>query len=282
MVLEFLEDVLLDLVDVALGVDEVVVEDFFKGLEGIPGLFFEDAVASHGEGGVVVGGAFFEDVADAGAGNFFVVFFDFEAAFELAFDRGFFLNEKHHDVDGGLAEVDPEGGAVEFAAEDLHLGDEEFEALDLDLGAGEAVEDDAIAEVGFKEFAEDESDDLAVADHVAGVFDAAGLGGIEQGADDDGFAGEAAGFEDEFGVGAFAGTGGTAEEDDFFGEAEIFAAECFFQVGPDRGEDEGGVLDFEVLVLGGDEFGLGGGGGRGLAHGKKGGGEEMLRVVGKG
>lgn len=251
LVLELVEDVALDLGEVALGVDEVVVENLLEGLEGVPRLLLEDAVAALGEDGIVVGGAFFPEFAVAGAADLVVVDLGFAAAFELTLDGGLFVHEEHHHVHGGLAEMDAEGGADEFATEALHAIDEEFQALDLDLGAGEAVEDTAVAVFGFEELAEEDADDLAVADHHAGVFDFAGFGRVEQGADDDGRASEAAGFEDELGLRAFTGAGGAAEEDEFFGETERLGAEGGEEIGPHGVKDQGGVLDFEVARFGG-------------------------------
>ena len=251
LVLELVEDVTLDLGKVALGVDEVVVEDLLEGLEGVPRLLLEDAVTALGEDGIVVGGAFFPELAVAGAADLVVVDLGFAAAFELAIDGGLFVHKEHHDVHGGLAEMDAEGGADEFATEALHAIDEEFQALDLDLGPGKAVEDTAVAVFGFEELAEEDADDFAVADHHAGVFDFAGFGGVEQGADNDGRASEAAGFEDVLGVGAFTGAGGAAEEDEFFGEAQLLGAERGEEIGPHGVEDQGGILDFKVAGFGG-------------------------------
>src|SRR5690606_30436135 len=98
-----------------------------------------------------------------------------------------------------------------------------------------------------------------------GVLDATGRGGVEQGADDHGGAGEAAGLENEVGVGALAGAGGAAEENELLGEAQVFAAEFGLQFGPDGFENDGGILDFEILNFGG-RLDLGRGGGFGKTH----------------
>ena len=195
---------------------------------------------------------------------------DGEATFELALDGGFFVHEEHHDVNGGVAEMDAQGRVVKLAAQGVHAIHEELETLDLHLGAGEAIEDDAVAVNGIDEAAEEQAHDLAVADHVAGVFDGAGLGRIEQSADDDGLAGETAGAIDEGGVGAFAGAGSAAEEDDLLGEAELVAAVVALKFAPNGVEDNLGVLNLEVVVAGGSfacdrgdrgRGGRGGGGG---------------------
>jgi len=156
--------------------------------------------------------------------------------------------------------MDAERCIVKFTTQGLDVLDEELEAFDLHLGAREAVEDDAVAELRFEQAAEQESDDLAIADHAAGVLDAFGLGRVEQGADDDRLAGEPAGLEDEIGVGAFAGAGSAAEEDDFLGEAEVYASDARLEGLPGGGEDDLGVLDFEVTGRRG--AGNRGGGGR--------------------
>ena len=172
MILEFLEDVLLDLVDIALGVDEVVVEDLLQRLKRIPGLRLENEVAAFGQRGIVVSGAFFQELANARAADFFVVGFDLKSALKLTFHRGVFVNEEHHDMDGGLAEIHAERRMIEIAPQRLDAVHEELEALDLDLGAGESVKDDAIPELGFQQAVQEKADDLAVANHAAGVFDA--------------------------------------------------------------------------------------------------------------
>jgi hypothetical protein len=109
----------------------------------------------------------------------------FAAAFELAGDGFLFVDEQHHDVDRRLPEMDAERGAVEIPAQRVHLVDEKLEALDLHLGARKAVEDDAIAVFRLEEFAQQQSDNLAIADHVAGVLQGPRLRGVEQGADHD-------------------------------------------------------------------------------------------------
>jgi hypothetical protein len=246
LVFELANDVFLDQFEGRLGVDEVVVEDFLEGDEGVVGLLFEDFVAIAGEAGVEVGGAFFPEFTEAGAANFLIVFEDFLAAFELAGDAFAFIDEEHHDVEDGLFEVGGVGGVGEIAAEAHHFVEEHFEALDLDFGAREAVEDGAVLLFGFEEFADEDADDFAVADHAALGFEFLGFGGVEEGADDDGVSGDAAEFADEVGVGAFAGAGGTAEEDEFFGEAEVFATVVGFEFFPDVVEDELGIFDFQV------------------------------------
>jgi hypothetical protein len=93
---------------------------------------------------------------------------DVEAALELALDGRFFVHEEGHDVDGGMAEMDAQRRVVELAAEGVEAIDEELEALDLDGGAGEAVEDDAVAIGGLDEAAKEEAHDLAIA--AAGII----------------------------------------------------------------------------------------------------------------
>ena len=248
LVLKLLEDVLLNSADLALGVDEVVMEDFLQRLEGLPSLLLEHAVTAFGQGGIVVGGAFLQGLADTGAKDFFVVGLDLQSALELAFHRGVFVDEEHHDVNGGLAEIHAERRMIEIAPQRLDAVHEELEALDLDLGAGEPVKDDAIPELGFQQAAQEEANDLAVAHHAAGVLDALGFGRVQQRADDDGFAGEPAGLGDEIGVGALAGAGGAAEKNDLLGEAQGLAAHVVLQRLPYRAEDQMGVLDFEILM----------------------------------
>jgi hypothetical protein len=256
LVFELANDVFLDQFEGRLGVDEVVVEDFFEGDEGVVGFLFEDFVAIAGEAGVEVGGAFFPEFAEAGAADFLIVFKDFLAAFELAGDAFAFIDEQHHDVEDGLFEVGGVGGVGEIAAEAHHFVEEHFEALDLNFGAREAVEDGAVLLFWFEEFADEDADDFAVADHATLGLEFLGFGGVEEGADDDGVSGDAPEFANEVSVGAFAGAGGAAEEDEFFGEAEVFATVFGFEFFPDVIEDELGIFDFQV--------GRGGGFGRGV------------------
>jgi hypothetical protein len=72
--------VLLDLIERALGVDEVVVEDLLQLLEGVPGLLLEHAVAALGERLVEIRGALLEQRADPGAAHLLVVRAHLDAA----------------------------------------------------------------------------------------------------------------------------------------------------------------------------------------------------------
>jgi hypothetical protein len=108
LVLEFLEDVFLDLGDRALRVDEVVVEVVLEGKEGLPGLLLEHPVTADGERLVEVGGAFLLQFAAPGGADLGVVLADEAAALELAGDALVFIDEKDDDVEGRLAEMDVE------------------------------------------------------------------------------------------------------------------------------------------------------------------------------
>ncbi len=191
--------------------------------------------------------AFLEQLAEAGATHVLVVRADLEAALELALDRGLLVHEEHHDVHRGVTKMDAQRRVVKLAAQRVQAVDQQLEALDLHLRAGEAVEDDAVAVGGLDELEEEQAHDLAVAHHVARVLDALGLGRVEQGADHDGFAGEPARLEDERGVRALARAGRAAEQDDFLGEAQLIAPVVLFQVTPDGVEDHLRVLDLEIV-----------------------------------
>src|SRR5690606_35864085 len=98
---------------------------------------------------------------------------------------------------------------------------------------------------------EEDRDDLAVADHAARVLDPAHLGRVEQRADDDRLAGEAARLHDEGRVRALARARRAAEQDQLLGEVQARAPVLLLEPRPDRVEDELRVLDLEVLVAGG-------------------------------
>ena len=194
----------------------------------------------------MVRGPVFPQLADAGAADFLVVLGGLPAALELAGDRLLLIHEKHHDVDGRLAKMDAERSAEEFPPQGLHLVHEQLQTLDLHMGPGEAVENDAIAIRGLHQFAKEQSDHLAVAHHAPGVLQPLGVGRVQQRADDNGRAGQAAGLGDEVRVGALAGPGRAAQQDDLLGEAQVLPAEVRFDVLPDGPKDNLGVLDFEV------------------------------------
>ena len=145
LVLKLAKDVLLHLLEGALGVHQMVVEDFAEGLEGIPSLFFEDAVAAFGEFKVVVGGALFMELTKPGATDLIVVFADIETAFELALDGCLFIHEERHNVNGWVAEMGAERRRVKLAAQGVHTIHQKFQALHLNLGAREAIKDHAVA-----------------------------------------------------------------------------------------------------------------------------------------
>ena len=236
----------------SLGVDEVVVEDFLQRLERVPGLLLEDLVAPPRERLVVVGGSIFAQLADAGAPHFLVVRVRFAAALQLARDRFLLVDEQHHDVDGRLPEMDAERRVEELAPQRVHLVDEQLQALDLHVGAREAVDDHAVVILRAQQLAQQQPDDFAVADHVAGVLERSRLGRVEQRADDDRAAREAARLGDERRVGALAGAGRAAEQNDLLRETQVFAAEVGFEILPDRFEDQLGVLDLEIVELAAD------------------------------
>ena len=238
----------------ALRVDEVVVEDLLQRLERVPGLLLERLVAPPRQRLVVVGRPIFAQPADAGAPHFLVVGERFAAALQLAGDRFLLIDEQHHDVDRRMPEMDAERRVVELAPQRVHLIDEQLQALDLNVGAREAVEDHAVVILRAQQLAQQQADDFAIADHVAGVLQRLRFRRIEQRADDDGRAGEAARLGDERRVGAFAGAGRAAEENDLLGETQILAAEIGFEILPDRFEDQLSVFDFEIVELGLDRL----------------------------
>ena len=132
------------------------------------------------------------------------------AALELALDALRLVDEEHHDVERRLPEAVRLRGVGKLPAQRNHLVVEHLEALDLHGGAGESVEHRAVAELRLQQLAEQQAEDLLVADHAAAGLDFFRLRGIEQLADDDGWRGDAAHLADEGGVGPLAGAGRTA------------------------------------------------------------------------
>lgn len=111
----------------------------------------------------------------------------------------------------GLAEKNAERRLIKLAPQLVYFVDQEFQALDLNFCARKTVEDDAVAIFGPQQFFQQDRNDLAVADHAAGILYSLGLRRIEQRAHHDWRAGEAAGLGDEGGVGAFAGARRTTQ-----------------------------------------------------------------------
>ena len=93
---------------------------------------------------VVIGGPIFAQIADSGAQHFLVVTQRFAAALELPRDGFLLVDEENHDVNGGMPEMNAERRAEEFTPQRVHLVDQEFQTLDLHVGAREAVDDDAV------------------------------------------------------------------------------------------------------------------------------------------
>ena len=143
------------------------------------------------------------------------------AAVELARDADFFIDEEQHSAEEGAREV----VIAEFLAQFGHLVVEQLEALDLHLGAREAIDDHAALVDWVEQLVQEQVGDLFVANQAAGVLDLLGAGTVEQVADHDGRCCNAPRFEDEGGIGALACAGRAAEPDDFSGEAELGATE---------------------------------------------------------
>ena len=138
-------------------------------------------------------------------------------------------------------------GAEKLVSELIEPLVEELEGEDLDLGAGEAVDDDPGMVLGREEGAKDEVDDFAVTYHLARIDELAGGRAFEEGGDHDGACGEASGLHKKMSLRALAGAGRPIEPDDFAGEMEVFETEIFRQSSKDGVKNEVGILD---LVLG--------------------------------
>ena len=129
LIAQFLQDVLFDAFDRALRIDEVIVKDFLQRFQRFPGLFLERVIALPGQGFIVIGGPVFAEGSNAGAPHFFVVRQRFASAFELPRDGFLFVDEEHHDVDGGMPKMNAQRRAEEFAPQCVHFVDEKFESI---------------------------------------------------------------------------------------------------------------------------------------------------------
>ena len=69
--------------------------------------------------------------------------------------------------------------------ERLHAIDEQFQALNLHLGAGKTVQDAAVPVFRLQQPAEEDAHHLAIAHHEAGILVAPGVGRVEERAHDD-------------------------------------------------------------------------------------------------
>ena len=87
LVAELPEDVPLHLRQVALGVDEVEVEDLPQRLEGVERRLLERPVAVAAQVRVEVGDALLQQLADAGLADLAVVLADLPAALQLPLRR---------------------------------------------------------------------------------------------------------------------------------------------------------------------------------------------------
>ncbi len=100
-----------------------------------------------------------------------------------------------------------------------------------------------------QQLSQQDADDLLVSDHASLIFDLLRFGCHEQITDHDGRASQPAGMHDEAGLSAFARAGSSAEQDDLFGESQVFMADFLFEGFPDRVENYVGVFDFQVQML---------------------------------
>ena len=197
---------------------------------------------------IEIGGAMLHRFPDPGRCHLLIVALDLPASFELALDAGRLVDEKHHDVNRRLAKMNSKGSVEVLVAQLIHFADQELQALHLDLGAGESIEDGPVAIGLLQQRSEDEANHLPVTDHPALVFDSLRFGTAEEGADDDGFTREASSSQDELGMGPFSRPRRATEENELFGEMEVFAAEFRFQLLPDAVENQLSILDFQVGI----------------------------------
>src|SRR6185369_4396252 len=89
------------------------------------------------------------------------------APLQLARNRFGLIDEKDHDVNGWMAEMDAEGRAVELASQFVHLVDEKLQTLHLHGCTGKPVDNNAVAILRAQEFAEQETHDLTILGEVS-------------------------------------------------------------------------------------------------------------------
>ena len=171
-------------------------------------------------------------------------------------------------MEHGLFEIHHLRRVGELASKGRHLVVQQFQTFDLDRRPRKPVEHRAGLIVRVQQRLEHELNDLAIADHPAPGLDRPGLRCVEQFADDDRFFGDVPDLANEVRVGALAGTGGPAQEDQLLGEPHLVATPGGFQLSPDGPEDQLRVFDLEVDRRRGGfvDFGSHGGGsaGRGM------------------
>ena len=94
---------MLNFVEIPFRVDVVEVEDFLERLQCFVGGFLEDAIAIAAQIRIDIGGAFFEQLTDAGLAHHAIALDDFQAALELPFDADLLADEEERDAKHRLA-----------------------------------------------------------------------------------------------------------------------------------------------------------------------------------
>ncbi len=178
--LNSLHDRALDRRDVALGVDDVEVEEFLEALEDAVGLLHEHPVALPARLLVQVGRALLEQRPDAGLAHPLVVRDDLASALELALDRLPLLDVEDDDLEHRLREQRRERRLAVLRAQVEHLLVQQLHALDLHPRARKPVDDDAGGVDRLEQALEQEADDVGVADQAAAVLHPPHLGRVEQ------------------------------------------------------------------------------------------------------
>ena len=168
---------------------------------------------------VVIGGTIFKHESDSGPVHFLVVRPRFAATLELTRNRLLFIHEEHHDVDGGMTEVNAQRGAEKFTAKRMHLVDKEFKTFDLNIRARKSINDDTGMVLLSQELPQQQIHHFPVSDHDALVLECLGFRRIQQGTDDNRRTSQAASLADERGIGTFTGTRRPAKKDDFLGKS---------------------------------------------------------------
>jgi hypothetical protein len=149
-------------------------------------------------------------------------------------------------VNRRTAEVDGERCAGEFVVQLADLVDEQLQTLDLHRRSGKAVENDSVSVDRVEQRAEEDADDLLVADHHPKRLQLLHLRRRQQLADDDRRTGQAARLVDELRLGSLTRARRAAEQDDLLRETEMLPPDVLLERLPDRREDHAGILDLEI------------------------------------
>ena len=146
--------------------------------------------------------------------------------------------------------MNTQGSVVKFPAQGVHFVHQQLQTFDLHMGTWETIQNDSVMIFCAEQLMQHQPDNVPVTDHVAGGFQSAGRGRIEQRTDHDRLAGQTPDFGDEGGIGALASTRRAAQQDDLLGKTHALVTEFRLKLTPDGSKNKLGVLDFKIVALG--------------------------------